>query len=507
MKISLLVKKYLHYGLLIVVVLAMILLVVSIIKSAYYYQYDYDELYHVQRTYLIASGLKPYTSFYFIYTSIFQKILMPFFSIFGFSFATLGKVRIFMVLIFAVRVVLTALLINKIFNRRAALLFLPLFLFDPITIFSSMQIRPDNLMMIVYILGLLVFITGFLKSTKLLLFLSGSIFGLSFLILLKIAPQLVILFIIYGIYCVLNREFKNFILFIDGFILALVLFFLYHIFDGSFIPMFKQVFIIPFALPNALINKTYYGFFYQPDNGFIYGLMEKPLTWYYVWILPLLASAGAYLVLPNFSDNQQKKLTNIDKKKLLIKIFLIVSLVVQYMFLLKLDTVFIQYYIPFQWLLALFSAVMIDDLIFKKFKSGFFHKLIKGGFIILFIILVYVSIQANNARTVFRSEYENKLAPIWSQVPPNAAIFPSILFRPIAFPLSIGDDQLNYNNNFWSVKDMFSSYVDSFEKNKLPYMLIDEPTKIYALEPGLEKYIKDHYQKIDNQINLYKRVK
>jgi hypothetical protein len=51
------------------------------------------------------------------------------------------------------------------------------------------------------------------------------------------------------------------------------------------------------------------------------------------------------------------------------------------------------------------------------------------------------------------------------------------------------------------------SHIDSFEKNKVPYLLIDDPVKFYALEPGLDKYVKDHYRKIDNQINLYKRVK
>ncbi|HEX7543131.1 MAG TPA: hypothetical protein VF385_03555, partial [Patescibacteria group bacterium] len=83
----------------------------------------------------------------------------------------------------------------------------------------------------------------------------------------------------------------------------------------------------------------------------------------------------------------------------------------------------------------------------------------------------------------------------------------SILFRPIAYPLSVYDDQLNYFNTFSSVRDTFPSYIDSFEKNKLPYLLIDDPVKFYTLESGLDKYVKDHYQKIDNQINLYKRVR
>lgn len=480
-----------------VIVLAMIFLVVSIIKSAYYYQYDYDELYHVQRVYLIASGFKPYTSFFFIFTSIFHIILEPLFIFFGFSFATLGKARILMILLFVIRVLLSTLLISKTFNRRIALLFIPFFLFDPFTIFSSMQIRPDNLMMTVYILGLLIFVIGFFRSSKLLLFLSGIVFGLSFLTMIKIAPQLMIFFIIYGVYCVLNRKLKFFILLLDGFVLTLILFCLYYLFNGSFLPMFKQI-ITSFTLSDTITNKTYYGFFHQPNNGYIYGLMGKPLTWIYVWILPLLASVGAYLTLSE----------NIDKKQQLIQMILIASLVVQYLFLLNLDMVFIQYYIPFQWLLALFAAVMIDDFIFKKFKSGFFHQLIKIGFFILFISLVYVSVQANNARAEIRSEYQiNQFAPFWSKVPQKAAIFPNILFRPISYPLSIGEEQFIYNKFISPLFGTFPSYIDSFEKNKVPYLVIDEPAKFYDLEPGLEKYVKNHYRLIDFQMNLYKRVK
>jgi hypothetical protein len=499
-------KKIISIFISAVIVLTMMFLVVSIIKSAYYYQYDSDEFFHVQRVYLIASGFKPHTSFFFVFSSIFHRILAPLFVFFGFSFATLGKARIFMILLFAVRLLLSALLINKVFNRRAALLFIPLFLFDPFTIFSSMQIRPDNLMMTIYTLGLLIFVIGFLKSSKSLLFLSGAVFGLSFLILIKITPQLMTFLIIYGAYCILNRELKNFTLLLDGFVLTLFLFGIYHLLNGSFFSMFNQVFFFPFTL-STLINKTYYGFFHQPNNAFIYGLMDKPLTWTYVWILPLLASAGAYLTLSNVVNNERTKSKNINKKKQLIQTIFIVSLIVQYLFLLNLNTAFIQYYIPFQWLLALFAAVMLDDFIFNKFPSGFFHQLIKGGFFILFMALVYVSIQANNARAVFRSEYQISLAPVWSRVPQNAAIFPSVLFRAIAYPTSVGDDELNYYNFFTSIRNTLPSYINSFEKNKLPYLLIDDPEKFYALEHGLDKYVSDHYRKIDSQINLYKRVK
>jgi hypothetical protein len=275
--------------------------------------------------------------------------------------------------------------------------------------------------------------------------------------------------------------------------------------------MFSQVFIFSFTLPNQaifIINQVPYGFFHLPNNGFIYGLMGKPLTWIYVWILPWLASAGAYLTISNFVNNKRAKSGSFDKKKQLIQMILVGSLVVQYLFLLNLTISFMQYYIPFQWLLAIFAAVVLDDFIFNKFSSGLSHQLIKGGLFVLFLALVYVSIKANNARSAFRFENQiSQFTPIWSKVPKNAAVFPNILFRPIAYPLSVGDDQLNYYGTFSSVRNTFPKYIDSFEKNKAPYLLIDEPDKFYMIEPGLEKYVENHYKKIDNQINLYQRIK
>ena len=508
MKISTEIKKYISYGLLIVMVSAMIFVIISIIKSAYLYQYDNDEFYHVQRVYLIASGFKPYTSFFFIFSNIFHTLLVPLFIFFGFSFATLAKARIFMIVLFAIRVILIALIINKIFNRRVALIFIPLFLFDPFTIFSSMQIRPDNLMMTIYSLGMFIFILGFFKSSKFLLFVSGVAFGLSSLILIKIAPQLLILLIAYCFYCIRYRKFKDFLFFIDGLGLSLFVFCFYHLVNGSFFPMFKQVFIFSFTLSNLIINQVSYGFFHQPNNGFIYGLMGKPLTWMYVWILPLLAGIGAYLTLSSSNKEQEKIEIINNKKKQLIQMTLVASLVIQYIFLLYLNTVFIQYYIPFQWLLALFAAVMIDDLIFIQFKSVIFHQLITICLIAIFFALSYVSVQANNARTFFRTEYQiSQFAPIWSKVPKDSAIFPNILFRRIVYPITEQYNQENYDYFYSSMGNMVPSYIGSFEKNKLPFLIIDNPETFYTLEPGMEKYVKDHFQKIDGQINLYKRVK
>ena len=306
----------------------------------------------------------------------------------------------------------------------------------------------------------------------------------------------------------MNRELKNFVLLLDGFLLTTIIFCLYHLFNGSLILMFKQVYIISFSLSDLITptSRIYYGFFHQPNNGFIYGLMGKPLTWFYAWILPLFAFAGAYLALTNVVKSKEKIFI---KEKNLIKIILIGSLIVQFIFLLSLNTAFIQYYIPFQWLLALFTAVIIEDLIFNKFTSGILSILTKTVIFVLFITLCFVSVKANNSRMEFRSDYQAfQYNYLWSKIPQGKAIFPSFLFRPIVHPVTEGfNNSEDYNGFYASIDKKLPSYIYSFGNAKLPYLIIDSPDRFYNLEIGLDKYVKDHYKIIDNKINLYQRVK
>jgi hypothetical protein len=503
------IKKYIFYSILTAIVVSMVLLVISIAKSAYFYQYDSDEFYHVQRAYLIASGFKPYTSFFFIFSTIFHRTIAPILLLFGYSFYAIGKIRIFMIVLFFVRVILTVFLINKIFNRRVALLFVPLFLFDPFTVFTSMQIRPDNFMMTVYTLGLLIFVIGFLNSSKLRLFVSGLVLGISCLTLLKIAPQIIAIFFIYGFYCLTHRNINSLILLIDGFISAIFLFVTYHLINQTFIPMIKQIFVISLSLSKLITNPVYYGFFHEPNNGFIYGLMGKPATWVYVWVLPLMAAVGAYITLNKNNNDKQTSLKIQNEKRKYVQMILIVSLIVQFIILLNLSMAFIQYYIPFQWLLAIFAAVMIDDLAFSKFTSKVISYLVKSGLLIFFFVLIYVSIKANNARAEFNSDsQQSQFAQVWSKIPPNKAVFPSILFRPIVHPVTEGfGNQEDYSRYYSNADNSFPSYIDSFEKYKVPYLEISDPTRFYALEGGMEKYVNLHFQKTEGQLNIYRRVK
>jgi len=499
-------KTGIYFGLFFMFLFLLVPLIISIIKSIYYYQFDNDELYHSQVIYLINLGFKPYQSFALIFSNIFHLSLLPFFKSVGFTFEGMAKIRIVMGMLFAVRVAILAVIFKKLFNLKTAVLFIFFYLFDPFTIFASMQIRPDNLMITIYSFGLLIFLLGLLKKSNWPFLISGIFFGISALVLIKIIPSLAILMIIFFIYSIKNRDFNKFYLVLTGLLLPFFTYFLFFLINGSFGLMFNQLFIVPLGYIDVIKNPVYYGFFHQANNGFIFGLMGQPLNWIYVWVLPLLASIGIYIT---FTKLFKKDINSLESKKNLVRIILIITLIVQFVLVLNLKTAFIQYYIPLQYLTALFAAIAVNDLISNELFPKYLKKLATLLFLLFIISLTYSSIKANEARTVFKWQYQTPwYQGVWTKIPENSAVFPNILFRPIGYPMTFGYDQLNANKEqFQGFSESFPSHVESFEKNKVPYLIIDDPNNFYALEPGLKEYVRAYYQQIDSKYNIFQRVK
>src|SRR3989344_5689043 len=94
---------------------------------------------------------------------------MPVFIIFGATLKAITASRIMMILLYLLQIFLWVLLVKRVFEKKVALLFVPLFLMDPFVVFVGMQIRPENLMMVFYALFLLIFSYAYqnAKSKKL----------------------------------------------------------------------------------------------------------------------------------------------------------------------------------------------------------------------------------------------------------------------------------------------------------------------------------------------------
>jgi hypothetical protein len=470
-------------------------LALSVIRSGLYYMYDFDELSQLQNIYLLASGYRPFTSFYTIYSPLFHWVFIPIFRWFGFSFETIGFMRFLMVVLFAIRVMLTFALIQKVFRRAVALLFVPLFLLDPFTVFSAMQIRTDTLMLPVYILGLTVFAGGVKRSSKSLLFWSGVLLSGAFLINTKIYPSIVILFGFYGVYALTRRQLNHFTALVFGAFTSLILFAGYFAVTGSLSAMVQQLFLEPLSYLSTVDYPTRFSLFYMPDNSYLYGVSGKPLTWVYVWVLLLGGVAGGYHVVHGLL-----KAARLEKLDIL-KLILASSLAGQWIMLFTLDIGFLQYFLPISWLLALFAAVAIQEML-AAVRNENILRVIIVILLGIYILLGNTSIRANTARSHMGSgEIIAKYTRLWKQVPEGSFVFPNMLFRPIAYQLITG--YFIGVRAPWLVA-RFPPMETVLEARQVRYLWLSDFDLSY-LSPAMHLYIRSNFAKVQGESDLFIR--
>ncbi len=491
-------KKPLSIVLLLVFLALLIPLVYSVIRSGFQYQYDYDELAQVQMVYFVAQGLKPFVDYYSIYSPIFQWFLLPFFHVLGFTFETIALGRLLMVVLFALRILVSTVVIRRLFGKLESLLFVLLLLLDPFTVFSAMQIRQDNLMMTIYSIGILVFLTGVAKKSRGLQFCAGFIITLALLTIVKILPSYLIFIGIYGMYTFFNKKFKDLGFFLLGGVATITLFISFFALSNSLSAMVQQMILDPWTHMAAADYPTPVGFLYQPNNSFIYGVGGTPLTWVYVWVLPMIGFAGVYYVIHRILA--QGKVDQFDS----LKIILAVSLIAQWFLLFKLQSVLIQYYLPVSWLFAAFSAVAVIELL-RQLKKHRTLAIGAGIFIaILILALVKESIQANIARSAMTSmaivNYHEKR---WQQIPAGSPVYPNLLFRPLAFPVMTGYYIGVHNQKLLERYRPIHSYLD---EQKAQYLLLTDFIRTYLPKPTRD-YIDSRYSKAPGDDELYIRVK
>src|SRR3989344_770387 len=304
----------------------------SVFLSGYYYRLNADEVYHSNLVYLMLKGFRPYADFYSTYSPFLQLYLMPVFLLFGATLKAISASRILMIILYLLQICLMFLLVKRVFGKKVALLFVPLYLMDPFMVFVGMQIRPENLMMVFYLLFLLSFSYAYenAKSTK-FYFLSGILFALTLLMNLKILPSLIAFAGAFIIYVFKNKLFRQLLIFTNGFCLTFFIFFAYFLLAGYLPDMFQGLFIDPYALNNSIPNATWLGYFYF-QNPVIFGIDGKPLNRIYAWLLPVLAFTGGYAAINNSSDSD-------GIKKNIMKIILLLSLFLQWVRMLFINSV------------------------------------------------------------------------------------------------------------------------------------------------------------------------
>lgn len=464
-------------------VVGLVILVRSVVISGFRFQFNADEVFNANTVYLMTKGFKPYVDFYTVYSPLFHWFLTPVFWLMGFNFEAISVARIVMIFLFFVRLILMFLLVSRVFGRRVGYLFVPLYLMSPFVVFSEMQIRPDNLMMVFYTIFLL------LMSYE-RFFLSGVLFALTVLINIKIAPSLVAFGLVFLYFIFQKKRFSRLLVFINGVCLTFLVFFAYFFLKGYAGQMFLHVFLDPVRLNNSIPYPTWLGYFYF-SNPTIYGLDGKPMNWIYSWSLPVFAFAGAY----------QSVVASTLKNSGLVKTILFLALIFQWVSMLFINSVFIQYYIPLNWLYAVFAAYLINDLLSKINGLVLLQKILLISFLILFIFLYKSSVEGNLARAKITSDpIIKEVKESWKMIPEDSPAFPNVIFRRPIYPVLWGSTFAPY------MRERYPPAYLAIEKYKIPTLVGLNDEYFSYLDSESQQYIQNHYQRdiLDNRIWMRK---
>lgn len=491
-------------------IVVLLILVRSFVLSGYRFQFNGDEVFNANIVYLLLKGYKPYTDFYLGYSPIFHWFLSPVFLLFGFSFKAVSMARILMIVIFFLKVFLLFFLIRKVFGKMVAYLFLPLFLLNPFAVFAEMQIRPDNLMMFFYTLFLLVFYYAHSSRRPLLFIFSGALFGLTFLTHMKVTPSLLAFGLVFFVYSVGNRypstrtsfgtghsaySLQKLLYFLNGFAISGLVFLLVFLLKGNLLEMVTQVFIDSFQIYNRY--PTWLGYFYF-SNPVVYGHEGKPMAWIYAWSLPIMAFAGGYASL--FLYNKVRHVVKNNDGVNLIKIILFVSLVFQWTSLLFINSVFMQYYIPINWLYALFSAYLIYSLINQIKDLRLLKIALTACFLIFFILLLKSSVKGNLARSKITDDpIPREMSEFWRIVPEDSPAYPNVIFRKPIYPMLWGQVISD------RVRDRYPPAYMAIEKHKLKTLTGLTDDFMSYLDSGTQTYIQSHYTRDPSDSRIWRR--
>lgn len=500
MKSKLLAFRFTRTYILLISILSVLLLVpllYSAFQSGYGYQFDTDELHHANLVYLIAKGFIPYRDIYnSFYTPLFEWTLLPVFTLFGFSFKTIMFTRFFMILMYAVRLLSLYALIRTLWNKRAALFFIPLLIFDPFAVLSSFQIRTDNFMLMLYSVGLAIAAVGVKKPQGHMIEYAAFFLGLSALSFPKIIPSvgIIVLFLLWIRYS--QKGFRGIVHTMSAAALPTLLFLLYGLFTGGLYELWMQLIVDAKAAYSVFRAPLPFGAVFYPNNMWIYGTMGKPVTWIYIWVLPLLGAGG---LCSQLTTLLQKK--TIDYSDIL-KLLLGLTLILNFISLFALPVVFIQHYLLINWLYALFAGALIDDML-RAIESR------KAAYVVVITILflvyahmVNMSRTYNYARSTIRGQetilaYEKRFA----QIADTESVFPNFLFRPPVYPVPFG---YYIGNVPESIMSRLPDIPTMLNEKKIQKLLFDEYT--FSLMPArVRDYVTEHYTRVPGDPELMMR--
>jgi 4-amino-4-deoxy-L-arabinose transferase-like glycosyltransferase len=467
------------------------ILMVSVIHSGYSYLFDPDELFHINVVFLLTHNLVPYRDIFIAYTPFLSWFLMPISYLTGFTFHFLEAARAAMIVLFIIRLILIFIIARKLFGSLVAYICIPLSLFDAFTVFSGMQVRPDNLMMTLYIAGILLVLHWYLNIKKSALLWAGFLLGVSAVTLVKNIPATFFITFFILIELVKARNYREMTRFMVAMVLPVVSFALWAWYKGIFPSMIQMIVFDAKQLNDSLRFPENILNYYWPPNFVLYGFPGRPITWVYELCLPLLAFAGMFTAFLN--------LNAFGTKRRLVGWFTAACLL-QWISLLFVRSVFLQYFLSVSWFLALFAAYTLV----RAYKTIGVNKICTHiatftGILILLVGLV-ASWKANNTRAL--NSYAAQKAYIeaqWHVISESAVVFPGTLFRVSIYPLGYEVHFVDFSRKLIERYGSPSVYLARY---RIPYVVID-PYNFSFLDAQTQTYIKAHYRQDLQDQNMW----
>ena len=320
--------------------------------------FDPDELAHLHWAWLQFRGEKPYVDFFYVLSPLFNFLFYPLFLVFGESISVLIFARVISFLIYLLTALAIFLLGRELFGKRTGVLSVVFFVTLPIGLAKQIEIRPDNLSVAFFVLGLWAFFRGFckaeFKSCKAefkWFFWSGLFLGAGAAVIQKGAVSAfaaVLLMVLLVVFLRRHDLVKIFRRVFWGMTIPVLVLLIYLLFKGVLIQGLEAIVVLA-LLTNLGIPFAPLHWFFLPIDIYYGGYRNFP----YVFNRILFVFAGLavlFFLLKVLKKRKWKK----EEVGVLSLAFLAVFLT----FLLEaLKATFLQYYLPVFPLVSILGAV------------------------------------------------------------------------------------------------------------------------------------------------------
>jgi hypothetical protein len=253
-----------------------------------------------------------------------------------------------------------------------------------------------------------------------------------------------------------------------------------------------------------MLGPTPFGFFFNFNNTWLFGFIDKPPNWMFIWVIPFFTAIGVFeLFKPSLFSRTTRQNTSVADGRTLLKTILYISFLLQNYSLLFVKAVYIQYYLTPNWLTAILAAVGLNGVYISLKDNQSIKKVLVLTTWAIFICLAYVNVQANlnRSRANFSTD-RSYLTLRWEQIPEKKPVYPSLLFRPSVYPFITGVILSDIPD---SIQKRFPPAIDIIESKQIPYILL-KPNFFDRQKPELQSYILENYQRTLGDDELWIRM-